>query len=92
MQTEAQRVAKEVKKAQDMVNNGLYTLGLKFHAYLPIYEIDSILVEAGFNATEPAIYCGRDGQIHEEVGHGKYLTMTWHKFESGSYEVVAYLN
>ena len=86
------RERKELKKATDQVNNGLYDLGLKYHDYIPVYEIDSILVQNGFDATEPAIYCGRDGKTHDEVGHGKFLSMSWHKMESGRYEIVAYLN
>ena len=92
MQTENQRVRKEVKRAQAQVNERLYNLGKVYHNYIPVYEIDSALVESGFEATEPAIYCGADGKSHEEVGHGKYLSMTWHKMESGRYEIVAYLN
>ena len=74
------------------VNDGLYQIGLKYWDYLPIYEIDSMLVENGFEATEVAIYCGRVGSAHEEVGHGKYLTFNWHRMDSGRYEIVAYLN
>ena len=83
----------KLKQAANRVNGVLYRLGLKYHDYIPVYEIDSALVNNGFEATEPAIYCGADGQIHEEVGHGMYLTMTWHKMEeTGRYEIVAYLN
>jgi hypothetical protein len=92
MQTEQQRIAKEVKNATKQVNEALYKLGTRFHDYIPVYEIDSILVESGFDPTEPAIYCGRDGSIHELVGHNKYLFMTWHKMDTGRYEIVAYLN
>ena len=83
---------KELKKATKRVNDQLYNLGLQYWNYLPIFEIDSILVEFGFDATEPAIYCGREGNTHEPVGDGKFLSMTWHKMESGRYEIVAYLN
>ena len=82
----------KLRTACKNVNEKFHTLGQTYWSYLPVYQIDSILVEAGFEATEPAIYCGRDGSIHEEVGNGKWLSMTWHKMESGRYEIVAYLN
>jgi len=84
--------SKQLRKACVQVNDKFYQLGLLYLDYIPVYQIDEILVEAGFEATEPAIYCGRDGNIHEEVGHGKYLSMSWHKMESGRYEITAYLN
>ncbi len=74
------------------INEALYQIGLTYWDCLPIYKIDSILVDNGLEATEAAIYCGRDGSTHEEVGQGKYLTLNWHKMESGRYEIVAYLN
>lgn len=82
----------KLRRAQIEVNSRLYDLGKVYHAYIPVYEIDSILVDNGFEATEPAIYCGADGKDHQEVGHGKYLSLAWHKMESGRYEIVAYLN
>jgi hypothetical protein len=86
------RVNPEDRKRSRKVNEALYQIGLKFWDYIPKYEIDSALVDNGFDATEPAIYCGRDGSIHEPVGHGKFLSLTWHKMDSGRYEIVAYLN
>lgn len=82
----------KVKASLKKVNDGLYNLGLKYWDYLPIYEIDSLLVENGFDATEAAIYCGREGKTHELVGYAKYFSMTWYKMDSGRYEVVAYVN
>jgi len=92
MQTEQQRQAKELKKAVSNVNAELSGLCVSFHDSIPVTDINRILTDHGFNNLEPAIYCGHDSQIHEEVGHGKYLTMTWHKFDTGRYEIVAYLN
>jgi len=67
---------------------------------LPIYgdglqldAMNAVLETHGFNTLEPAIYCGRDGQSHEQVGTRTWLTFTWHKMEnSGQYELVAYLS
>jgi len=83
---------KQLRKACIRVNDRLYQLGLLYQHFIPIQSIDAILSEAGFNETEPAIYCGADGASHEHVGHNKYLSLTWHKMESGRYEIVAYLN
>jgi hypothetical protein len=82
----------ELKKACKRVNDKFYTLGLLYHDGVPVNLIDTLLVDNGFEATEPAIYCGRDGKVHEEVGHGKWLSLTWHKMESDRFEIVAYLN
>lgn len=35
---------------------------------------------------------GLDGRKHVEIGEGKWLSMSWHRMESGRYEVVAYVN
>jgi hypothetical protein len=80
-------------KARKQANDALYDLGLIYHDGLPIQEINWILTRYDdFNPLEDAIYCGRDGQVHEQVGAKTWLTMTWHKMESGRYEIVAYLS
>ena len=83
---------KQLRTASGHVNTELHDLGKVYHEHLPIQQIDEILELYGFNPTEPAIYCGADGASHEHVGHNKYLSLTWHKMESGRYEIVAYLN
>ena len=51
------------------------------------------MVENGFNETEPAIYCGRNGQTLENVGQRTFLSLSWHKMDvTGRYEVVAYVS
>jgi hypothetical protein len=80
------------KHATKKVNEALYKIGLKYWDYIPVYEIDSALVENGFDATEAAIYCGSGGKVDEYVGGNKYLHLNWHKMESGRYEIVAYVN
>jgi len=75
------------------VNEELHWLGQSYHDGLPISQINHILVEAGFNPLEEAIYCGRDGRSDEQVGNYSWFHMTWHKMETtGRYEVVAYVN
>ena len=84
--------AQQERVARRKANAELYTLGLKYHESIPLTWLDSVLAEAGFNPTEGAIYCGRDGRILEQVGERSWLSMTWHKGESGRYEIVAYLS
>jgi len=84
--------ARQLKHAASKVNAGLYELGRKYHDFIPVYAIDSLLVENGFDATEPAIYCGRDGRIMEEIGHGKHLLLHWYKMDSGRYEITSYIS
>lgn len=50
--------------------------------------------EVGFNTDAlDGIYTGADGRIHEDIGEGVFLTLTWHKMEvTGRFEVVAYAN
>ena len=89
---EERRLAKEERIARRAVNEALAHLGTLYHHGLPIEDIDNALILAGFNATEPAIYCGRDGHSHEQVGPNTWLSLSWHKMESGRYEVTAYVS
>jgi hypothetical protein len=54
--------------------------------------MNAVLEEHGFNTLEPAIYCGREGKVHEQVGKRTWITFTWYKMGSGQYELVAYLS
>lgn len=56
------------RAARNLANEGLAILSKHYHDGLPISEIDKILTANGFNAMEEAIYCGRDGRVHEPVG------------------------
>ena len=66
-----------------------------YHASLGIaiaWVLD-ILKREGF--AEPQISFNlptNNGRIHEYVGEDKWLSLTWYKMESGSVEVVAYVN
>jgi len=85
---------KEARKAAAKVNDVLSDLSRRYHASLPIADIDNALTANGFEPTEPAIYCGRDGQCKPmPVGSNMYLAFSWHKMEgSGRYEVTTYLS
>jgi hypothetical protein len=80
-------------KARNAVNWLLTDLNSKYHDGIPVAAIDKVLTTCGLKATEPAIYCGRDGRSHEQVGESTWLALTWHKMEvSGRYEIVAYVS
>ena len=80
-------------KARRRANNELHALTFnRYHNGLALEEIDLILVRNGFDPLTPAIYCGRDGGMHEQVGLRTWVSMTWHRMESGRYEIVAYLS
>ena len=79
-------------KSRKAANKALAALP-NYHESLPIGTIDAILTGNGFTATEPAIYCGREGRAAFQVGPRTFLTLTWYKMpETGRYEVVSYLS
>lgn len=80
------------RKARVKANNAFYKLGRVYHDGLALAEIDAVLMANGFTGMEDALYCGRDGQAHEQVGRRTWITLAWHKMESGRYEIVVYLN
>jgi len=81
------------RKARVKANAKLVELGRVYHDGLALDKLDAILSENGFNTLESAIYCGRDGRSHEQVGERTWLSLTWHKMEqTGRYEIVAYLS
>lgn len=57
-------------------------------------EIARAIEAAGFSTDNlDGVYAGREGRVHEDIGRGIWLTLTWHKMEvTGTYEVVAYAN
>ena len=84
--------ARAERNARRHANDALYTLGRTYHEGLALSEIENILTVNGFAGMEPGIYCGRDGQVHEQVGTRTWITLVWHKMESGKYEIVSYLS
>lgn len=83
--------AKTERKQRKAVNVELQKITAGYHDSLLLTEISDILVNHQFKALEPAIYCGRDGRSTEQVGERTFFTITWHKMESGRWEVVAYV-
>lgn len=74
------------------VANKLLSKMPTFHPFIPITDIDNALTGAGFRTMEEAIYCGREGSVHEQVGDRTWISLTWYKMESGNYEIVVYVS
>ena len=86
-------IAKQENKARKTANGRLADMSSSYHQFIPTSDIDAILTEAGFNSMEPAIYCGREGRVNEQVGQRTWITMSWYKMEeTGRFEIVAYLS
>jgi len=84
--------SKQERNARNRANGKLADISRRYHDELALTEIDAVLTAEGFSSMESAIYCGRDGQSHEQVGERTWLTLCWHKMESGRYEINAYLS
>jgi hypothetical protein len=65
---------------------------ITYMPWIPLALFDVILTDNGFQTLEGAIYCGREGQVNEQVGPKSWLTFTWYKMESGKYEIVSYIH
>lgn len=80
-----------ITRDTNRVNAVLVAMG-NYHNSIPLDIVNAALVQAGFDELEPMILCGREGNIHENVGRNRWLSLTWYKMESGRYEVVAYVS
>lgn len=83
---------RKVQRDTRMLNNFLYEMGRCYQASVPLDRVNDALRAYGFDELEPMLLCGRDGHLHENVGRNRWLSLTWHKMESGRYEVVAYVS
>lgn len=89
---EAQQARQRRQRLTKQANEALYKLGLTYHESIPLATVDGILSAADLNPLEQMILCGREGRIHEDVGSGLWLSLSWYKMASGRYEVVAYIS
>lgn len=66
----------------------------KYHRQIPIAIVAEILEANGFDGDKAVagIYVGNEGRIHQAVGSGVYLTMSWYRMPSNNYEITAYLS
>jgi hypothetical protein len=75
------------------VNSALHTLGLTYHETFPWPAIDAILVDNGFDALRQSEdYSRGPYRISASIGENKYLSVSWHRTDSGRWEVTAYVN
>ena len=56
------------------VNEALHALGLPYHVYLPVFQVDTALIDNGFRATGLWDEFNGTARTHEEVGDGKWVT------------------
>lgn len=89
---EAQQARQRRQRLNKQANEALYKLGLTYHESIPLATVDAILSAADLNPLEAMILCGREGRIHEDVGNGLWLSLSWFKMTSGRYEIVAYIS
>lgn len=77
------------------LNSELHQIGLEYHntlggSLVRVYDAlrahGFIEPEVGYTLPHPS------GNILAEVGEGKWLTLSYHRMESGRYEIVAYVN
>ena len=74
------------------VNDALYGLGRTSHESVPLDTVNELLTHYGFNSLDAMLLCGREGRLHESVGRNRWLALSWYRYESGRYEVVAYVS
>ena len=84
--------ANKLKRDTNGVNDALYGLGRTSHESVPLDTVNELLMHYGFDRLESMLLCGREGRLHEAVGRNRWLALTWYKYESGRFEVVAYVS
>lgn len=82
-----------LKTRLNRVNDALYSIGLTYHQFLPTKAIDYALTQNGFSETSRWEFAPRGKvKVHDEVGEGKWISVTAYKMPSGRWEVIAYVN
>jgi hypothetical protein len=80
-------------KHRKQANNDFYEMSRVYHQSIPLSDIIEILVRHGFDPEGVhGIYTGRDGSSHDQVGDKTWMSMTWHRMDSGRWEVNIYLS
>jgi len=91
--TNCQSKIPSLRARKQAVNADLHKLGLRYHDVVPLYLINSILDEHGFDLVGTiGIAIVSPGKIHEEIGEGLWLSASFYRMDSGRWEVVAYVN
>jgi len=82
----------ETKELVQQVNKDLAPITDKFQSHMPLFDVAAVLTKHGLDPKpmENAVNSKDQGRLHVNVGQGVWLTLTWYKFETGRYEIVAY--
>lgn len=94
------RIDKTIRRK---INNALHNIGRTLHDAIPFPAIEAafiahelILLDDDGTALRGVIFCGEDGRADFSVRGDRgeitnaALHMTWHKHDTGRYEIVAY--
>jgi hypothetical protein len=83
----------ETKNLTQKVNTELQPINKKIHAALPLRDLTTIFSD---NDLDPDPIQQKlhddEGRMHVQVGPEVWFTMTWYRFETGKFEVVAYVS
>jgi len=83
----------ETKAITQKINADLSPITDKFQAKVPVPELTAILRKYDLDPKGIQNNLSDDsGRMHIPVGKDIYLTMTWYKFHTGRFEIVAYVS
>jgi len=85
---EKSRRLKASREMQDFLKNKYFkSIGSA------VQGIGEILTKYNFDPVDLfGIYTGESGKTHDKVGENTWIVLTWHKMESGNFEIVSYLS
>jgi hypothetical protein len=91
------RDRKEINKAARKLGGALHDLtqgGCLLTDHLPIVAISNLVEEHGFSADKlEGIYCGHKGRVNEDIGEGKFITITWDRAgDRQRFETITYIS
>ena len=90
---------KMVPSVRRKLNSKIHDITLGIKDQIPLGSIRDLLTESGFGLYQEdgtpwgGFLTGRDGHASLDVGAtNSILWLSWHKFDTGRYETVAYLS
>lgn len=88
------RDRKEINRCTRRLNVELAKIGKEHYDHLPIVRISNLVEEWGFSADElEGIYCGHEGRVHQSIGDGKFIVITWARVgDRNRFEIVSYVS
>lgn len=93
--TNCQTKLPTTKARLQKVNSKLTDLGKTYWDNMSkaFAAVDTALVSQGFEETNGCTEtAGTATSFHGNAGEGKWVHISWHRMESGRYELVAYVN